>query len=61
MPVPRRIWGCGVTIVIIREDLIKEVEDIPTMLQYKIHADKDPSTIHRHATAFICADWSLNG
>ncbi|NLM75730.1 MAG: 3-phosphoserine/phosphohydroxythreonine transaminase [Clostridiaceae bacterium] len=37
----KNMGPAGVTIVIIREDLIKEVEDIPTMLQYKIHADKD--------------------
>ncbi|NMA65078.1 MAG: 3-phosphoserine/phosphohydroxythreonine transaminase [Clostridiaceae bacterium] len=38
----KNMGPAGVTVVIIREDLIKDVEDnVPTMLQYKIHAEKD--------------------
>jgi len=37
----KNMGPAGVTVVIIRDDLIKEVDPvIPTMLQYKIHADK---------------------
>lgn len=36
----KNMGPAGVTVVIIREDLVKEVDpQIPTMLQYKIHAD----------------------
>lgn len=36
----KNMGPAGVTVVIIREDLIEEVDpQIPTMLQYKIHAD----------------------
>lgn len=36
----KNMGPAGVTVVIIREDLIKEADpQIPTMLQYKIHAD----------------------
>ncbi|MBQ9941464.1 MAG: 3-phosphoserine/phosphohydroxythreonine transaminase [Christensenellaceae bacterium] len=35
----KNIGPAGLTIVIIREDLIGNVEDIPTMLDYKTHAD----------------------
>ena len=35
----KNIGPAGVTIVIIREDLIGKVEDLPTMLDYKTHAD----------------------
>lgn len=36
----KNMGPAGVTVVIIREDLVKEVDSqIPTMLQYKIHAD----------------------
>lgn len=38
----KNIGPAGVTIVIIREDLIQEaVPSTPTMLQYKIHSDKN--------------------
>ena len=40
----KNLAPAGVTLVIIREDLIPEtipVENTPTMLQYKIHADAD--------------------
>ncbi len=38
----KNVSGAGVTIVIIREDLIGNAMDItPTMLNYKTHADKD--------------------
>lgn len=36
----KNMGPAGVTVVIIRDDLVKEVDpQIPTMLQYKIHAD----------------------
>lgn len=36
----KNMGPAGVTVVIIREDLIQDVpEDVPTMLTYKIHAD----------------------
>lgn len=38
----KNVSGAGVTIVIVREDLIGNAMDItPTMLNYKTHADKD--------------------
>lgn len=38
----KNIGPAGVTIVIIRDDLIKDVDNyIPTMLQYKVHSDKN--------------------
>lgn len=38
----KNMGPAGVTVVIIREDLIDDVEEnIPTMLKYKIHADKE--------------------
>lgn len=38
----KNMGPAGVTVVIIREDLVKEVDSqIPTMLQYKIHADNN--------------------
>ncbi len=38
----KNMGPAGVTIVIIRDDLLdKTQEDIPTMLKYKTHADKD--------------------
>lgn len=38
----KNMGPAGVTVVIIREDLIKDTESwVPTMLQYKIHADAD--------------------
>ena len=38
----KNMGPAGVTVVIIRDDLIREVpETVPTMLTYKIHADKD--------------------
>ncbi len=36
----KNIGPAGVTIVIIREDLIGKVENLPTMMDYKTHADK---------------------
>ena len=36
----KNMGPAGVTVVIIRDDLVKEVDPlVPTMLQYKIHAD----------------------
>ena len=38
----KNIGPAGVTVVIIREDLIKETNPlVPTMLQYKVHSDKN--------------------
>ncbi len=38
----KNMGPAGVTVVIIRDDLVKEVDpQIPTMLQYKIHADSN--------------------
>lgn len=38
----KNMGPAGVTVVIIREDLVKETDaSVPTMLQYKTHADKD--------------------
>lgn len=37
----KNIGPAGVTVVIIREDLIKENLTIPTMLNYKIHSDNN--------------------
>ena len=38
----KNMGPAGVTVVIIREDLIKDVDaSVPTMLQYKIHADQN--------------------
>ncbi|WP_105615966.1 3-phosphoserine/phosphohydroxythreonine transaminase [Vallitalea okinawensis] len=38
----KNMGPAGVTIVIMKKDLIKKAGDnVPTMLQYKIHADKD--------------------
>ena len=38
----KNMGPAGVTVVIIREDLIQEIdESVPTMLQYKIHADNN--------------------
>lgn len=38
----KNMGPAGLTVVIIREDLIREVDpQIPTMLQYKIHADNN--------------------
>ncbi len=37
----KNLGPSGLTLVIIREDLIKDVENVPSMLKYKTHADKD--------------------
>ncbi len=38
----KNMGTAGVTIVIIREDLLEEApKDLPTMLQYRVHAEKD--------------------
>jgi len=37
----KNIGPSGLTVVIIREDLIGKVEGMPTMLNYKTHADND--------------------
>jgi phosphoserine aminotransferase len=38
----KNLGPAGVTLVIVREDLLeREVRDLPTMLRYRIHAEKD--------------------
>jgi phosphoserine aminotransferase len=38
----KNLGPAGVTLVIVREDLLEqEVRDLPTMLRYRIHAEKD--------------------
>jgi len=53
----KNMGPAGVTVVIIRDDLVKEVDPlVPTMLQYKIHADSGSLYNTPLATASIFAD-----
>lgn len=39
--VQKNVGPAGMTVVIIREDLIQELPDLPVYMQYKTHADND--------------------
>ena len=52
----------GLTVVIIREDLLGNAMDItPTMLNYKVHADANSCVIHLPPLVSIWLSWSLSG
>lgn len=58
----KNVAPAGLTIVIIREDLIGEPQEkTPTMFMYKTHAESDSSTTRRRVTPFTCASSFWNG
>ncbi|MDA3833909.1 MAG: aminotransferase class V-fold PLP-dependent enzyme, partial [Spirochaetales bacterium] len=56
----KNMGPAGVTIVIVREDLLDRVADtVPTMLRYKTHADKDsmfntPPCFAMYCVGLVC-------
>ncbi len=63
----KNMGPAGVTIVIVREDLLDRVPDtVPTMLRYKTHADKDsmfntPPCFAMYCVGLVCKWLKANG
>ncbi len=63
----KNMGPAGVTIVIVREDLLDRVADtVPTMLRYKTHADKDsmfntPPCFAMYCVGLVCKWLKANG
>ncbi len=63
----KNMGPAGVTLVIVREDLLDRVADtVPTMLRYKTHADKDsmfntPPCFAMYCVGLVCKWLKANG